>query len=149
MSVTEIEANKKAVRNELPFAFILRYEHFFKYLLIGASASAIDVLLFSLLFNVLETSVVLAHSVSVPTAVLFSFFTNARHNFRRMDRLPMRLVSFSIVCAIGYALGLGVIVLAMAMGIDANLAKLLSLPIVFVTQYLLNSRVTFRQFATS
>ena len=39
-----------------------------RYLLIGGAASAIDVLTFLLLFNVLHTSEFMAHSISVPLA---------------------------------------------------------------------------------
>lgn len=122
-----------------------RHETLVKYLLIGGTASAIDVILFLVLYNALGTSELLAHSVSVPTAVLFSFFVNARHNFRTHDRMALRLLSFAIVCLIGYLAGYGVILAVMAGGLDANIGKILSLPVVFVIQYVLNSRITFRK----
>ena len=39
--------------------------------------------------------------------------------------------------------GFGVIELARQQGIDANLGKIISLPVVFALQYVLNSRITF------
>ena len=119
-----------------------------RYLLIGGAASAIDVLTCLLLFNVLHTTEFMAHSISVPLAVIFSFVVNARHNFKTVDYALLRFVSFCIVCAIGWAVGYGVIMLTQQLLGSApmitNIGKLLSLPVVFVVQFLLNSKITFR-----
>jgi putative flippase GtrA len=118
-------------------------EHLVKYFLIGATASAIDVALFMVLFNVAHTTPLMAHSISVPTSVLFSFTVNARHNFHATDHIVLRLISFAVVAGIGYAVGYGIIELSRSVGLGANLGKILSLPVVFALQYLLNSRITF------
>lgn len=116
-----------------------------KYLLIGGAASAIDVLLFMALYNVASFTDWQAHCVSVPVSVLFSFAVNARHNFKINDHILLRLLSFSVVCLIGFLAGYGVIATAGSIGIGANLGKLASLPVVFILQYMLNSRITFRK----
>src|SRR5690606_5488644 len=120
-----------------------RHRHLLKYLLIGAVASALDVLLFMLFFNVVGTPALVAHSISVPAAVLFSFIVNARHNFKTADHMALRLLSFVVVCTIGYLSGYGVIELCRQQGLDANAGKIISLPVVFALQYVLNSRITF------
>lgn len=122
-----------------------KHPHLVKYFLIGATASAIDVVLFLVLFNLAGTTALAAHSVSVPTAILFSFFVNARHNFRTNDHMALRLISFVTVCVIGYLVGYAIIETAAAVGAGENLGKIVSLPVVFVIQYLLNSRITFRR----
>ena len=119
------------------------HQHLLKYLLIGGTASAIDVVLFLLLYNVVGTGALVAHSISVPTSVLFSFIVNARHNFKTSDHMALRLLSFVVVCTIGYMSGFGVIELCRQQGLDANLGKIISLPVVFALQYVLNSRITF------
>ncbi len=120
-----------------------RHRHLLKYLLIGATASAIDVVLFMLFYNVVRVPAFAAHSISVPTAVLFSFIVNARHNFKTADHMALRLLSFVVVCTIGYLSGFGVIELCRQQGLDANIGKIISLPVVFALQYVLNSRITF------
>jgi dolichol-phosphate mannosyltransferase len=120
-----------------------QHKHLLKYLLIGATASMIDVMLFLLIYNVIGASALVAHSISVPASVLFSFIVNARHNFKTSDHMALRLLSFVIVCTIGYLSGFGVIELCRQQGIDANIGKFLSLPVVFAIQYVLNSRITF------
>jgi dolichol-phosphate mannosyltransferase len=125
------------------FRFPWLADHLVKYFLIGVTASAIDVGLFMVLFNLAHATPLMAHSISVPTSVLFSFTVNSRHNFRTTDHLVLRLISFAVVATIGYAVGYGVIELCRSIGLGANVGKILSLPAVFVLQYVLNSRVTF------
>lgn len=127
------------------FRFPWMAKHLVKYVVIGATASAIDVGLFLILFNVVHTTPLMAHSISVPTSVLFSFFINARHNFHTADHIVLRLISFAVVATIGYAVGYGIIELSSSIGLGANAGKILSLPAVFALQYVLNSRITFRK----
>lgn len=121
--------------------------HFLKYLLIGALACGIDVGLFLILHNVTGLAPLLAHSVSVPLSVLFSFSCNAVLNFRTTDYLALRFLSFAMVAFVGYLTGVMVISARDLLGLDANSAKALSLPLVFVVQYMLNSLVSFRKTA--
>lgn len=131
----------------LPPAAGAGHSHLLRYLLIGGAASAIDVALFGILYNLVGTTPLVAHSVAVPSSVLFSFLVNARHNFRTSDHMALRLFSFVIVCSIGYLAGFGVIALVERMGWGANLGKIASLPVVFIIQFVLNSRITFRKAA--
>lgn len=131
------------LRRLYQFRFPWIAERFVKYFIIGIAASSIDVALFMVLFNIAHTTPLMAHSISVPTSVLFSFTVNSRHNFYTADHIVLRLTSFVVVATIGYAAGYGMIELCRSVGLGANLGKILSLPLVFVLQYLLNSRVTF------
>lgn len=136
-----------------------KHHHLLKYLFIGGMASAIDVVLFFILYNfVLPETVSLAglsmskelaaQSVSVPAAVIFSFVVNARHNFKTNDYALIRFISFSVVCIIGYLAGYWVILAVQGFFADqtlgGNIGKIVSLPVVFIIQYVLNSKITFR-----
>lgn len=122
-----------------------RYHHLIKYLLIGGSAAAIDLGLFLVMHHVVEFGPIASHAVSVPTSVVWSFLLNAFFNFRTTDRLFARFLSFAGVAVVGFLAGAAVIELVHGMaGLNADLAKLASLPIVFAVQYLLNSRISFR-----
>ena len=105
------------------FRFPWMGKHLVKYFVIGATASAIDVGLFMMLFNVAHTTPLMAHSISVPTSVLFSFTINARRNFHTADYIVLRLISFAVVATIGYAVGYGIIELSRSLGFGANLGK--------------------------
>lgn len=128
-----------------------KHKQLIKYVMIGGTASLIDLSLFFVLYNFVHTSEFLAHSISVPTAVVFSFLVNARHNFKTTDHTALRFLSFCIVCTIGYAVGYGVILLTQnaieTPALAANIGKIVSLPVVFVVQFVLNSRITFRKKA--
>ncbi len=125
-------------------ALLQRHPHLIRYVLIGATASAIDVMLFLLLFNIIGTGALTAHSISVPVSILFSFTLNAWKNFKTHDHLALRLCSFVVVCLIGYAAGYGIIEATVAVGSNANIGKIFSLPAVFFIQYILNTYMTFR-----
>jgi len=122
-----------------------QHEQALKYLFIGGTASAIDVALFMILFNFAGLTEWQSHSISVPTSVLFSFVINARHNFKISDHMWLRLFSFGVVCLIGFLAGYGVIEAGRSFGVNPNIGKIASLPVVFVIQFLLNSRITFRK----
>lgn len=126
-----------------------KHRHLIKYLIIGATASAIDVILFMVIFNLMNQPALVAHSISVPVSVIFSFVVNARHNFKTVDHIVLRLLSFVVVCTIGYLSGFGVIELARQQGLDSNIGKIISLPVVFAIQYVLNARITFHKASRS
>ena len=130
-------------------AMLTKHEKLIKYFVIGGSASALDVILFLVIHNVLGASPLVAQSISVPTSVIYSFVINARHNFRTNDYMWLRLFSFSVVAFVGYLLGLFIIEASIRFGLDANIGKLVSLPFVFVTQFVLNSKITFMKVKPS
>ena len=132
--------------SETALARRLRDHRLFMYAVIGAVASAIDVGLFVLLYEWVGLPALVAHSISIPVSAACSFGANARYNFRTTDRLPMRAGSFAVVVALGYGLGALVIWLfASQTPFGATAGKLVSLPLVFLFQFSLNSRISFRQ----
>lgn len=124
----------------------LRNNRLFMYALIGGMASIIDVGLFVLLHELVKLPALVAHSVSIPVSAAYSFVGNAWFNFRTTDRLPGRAVSFAIVVTLGYALGALVITLFVShTPLGGTIGKLVSLPLVFLLQFVLNSQFSFRE----
>jgi putative flippase GtrA len=115
-------------------------------LVIGGIASAIDVGLFVLLYEVVGISAIIAHSISIPISAIYSFFCNAVFNFRTTDKILSRFLSFSVVVALGYGLGVLIIYFVESnTALGGTFGKLLSLPAVFFFQYFLNSRISFKE----
>jgi putative flippase GtrA len=115
------------------------------YFFIGVSASLIDVVGFFAFHTLLGIISTLATTYSVVLATIYAFILNAHFNFKQTDRFLFRFLSYSFVSGVG--LGISALMLwffNMRMGFDGNLIKILSLPIVFVVQYLLNKKVTFQ-----
>ncbi len=115
------------------------------YAFIGGSAVVVDVGLFTLLHEVFDWRALAANAVSVPVSVVWSFALNATINFKTTDVILARLASFAVVSGIGFAASQGIIWTAEIVDISGFVAKLVSLPVVFVLQYLLNTRLTFRE----
>lgn len=111
---------------------------------IGGSAVLVDVGLFTLLHELFGWSAIASNSVSVPVSVVWSFTLNATINFKTTDVILARLASFTVVSGIGFIASLLIIWGVEGLGQPGLVAKLVSLPIVFLLQYFLNSRLTFR-----
>lgn len=115
-----------------------------RYVLIGGTAFLLDVGLFTVLHLGAAVDPLVANTVAVFVSMLFSFSLNAFANFKVRDRLLTRFVSFVVVCGIGYLLSMGILWLLISVfGIHPVAAKLVSLPVVLVVQFLANKHVTF------
>lgn len=116
-----------------------------KYGLIGIIAASIDLGLFYISFYGFELSALLSHSISVPTSAVFSFVCNAWLNFKKTDKIIPRFLGFSIVIILGYILGIFIIAAVEKFtNFDGGVGKIISVPIVVLFQYFVNSRVVFR-----
>jgi protoporphyrinogen oxidase/putative flippase GtrA len=114
------------------------------YFFIGVSAAALDVLLYYLLVSMGGLPAFVATTVSIGTSTIYAFLLNAFFNFRTPDRLLRRFTSYALVSGAGLILsGTALYLLVDLLGFNALLMKLLTLPFVFVLQYVLNYRYSF------
>jgi len=115
------------------------------YFFIGGIAASIDLGTFVFLYELVGLTAVISHSVSVPVSAIFSFLCNAFFNFRKTDLLLFRSILFFAVVALGYLLGVAIIILiGDILQLGGTIGKLFSLPFVFLFQFYLNSKVSFR-----
>ena len=130
------------------FSNLLKYfvkSKMLAYFFIGGIAASIDLGVFVFLYELIGLTAVISHSVSVPASAIFSFLCNAFFNFRKTDLLLFRSISFLTVVAMGYLLGIVIIVLVGdTLQLGGTIGKLVSLPFVFLFQFYLNSKVSFR-----
>ena len=125
--------------------YLVQYRTVILYFIIGASASLIDLVGFYVGHTYFGLVSPLATTYSVILATVYAFLLNAFFNFKQTDRLFVRLLSYSLVSGIGLLISAFMLyILNVRMGFDGNLIKILSLPVVFVVQYLLNKRITFQ-----
>ena len=114
------------------------------YGLIGVSGVTLDYLLFLLLFNVVGLHPQLANAISTTAGITNNFALNARFNFRKRDRLLVRFARFYAVGLAGIALTFVLLqVFSGLLGIDPNLVKAGSLPVVLAFQYTINRKWSF------
>ncbi|MFE2043488.1 GtrA family protein [Streptomyces sp. NPDC059477] len=115
-----------------------------RYTLIGGSGVVLDLLAFLVLHNAAGLDEQLANVLSTTLGITNNFVLNALFTFERRDRLVVRFLRFYAVGLTGIALTqLLFLVLTDSLGIDANLVKAGSLPLVLALQFALNRKWSF------
>ncbi|MFD5631739.1 GtrA family protein [Streptomyces sp. NPDC127072] len=115
-----------------------------RYSLIGGSGLALDLVVFLLLHNLAGMDEQFANAISTTLGIANNFVLNALFTFERRDRIVLRFLRFYAVGLTGIALtNLLFLVLTDALGIDANLVKVGSLPLVLALQFALNKKWSF------
>jgi putative flippase GtrA len=114
------------------------------YTLIGGSGVALDLVVFLLLHNTAGMDEQFANAISTTLGIANNFVLNARFTFERRDRLVVRFLRFYAVGLTGIALtNLLFLAFTDGLGIDANLIKAGSLPLVLALQFVLNRKWSF------
>ncbi|MGI8309376.1 MULTISPECIES: GtrA family protein [Saccharopolyspora] len=115
-----------------------------RYALIGASGVLLDYLLFLLLFNAVGLHEQLANAISTTAGITNNFVLNTLFNFRKRDRILVRFLRFYAVGVAGIAWAFVLLqVFSGWLGIDPNLVKAGSLPVVLIFQYSINKKWSF------
>lgn len=139
---------KKSKIIELGKKLFAKHKNAALYFIIGINASAIDLVVYLVLFNLVSWSAVVSTIISVSAATIFGFIMNIIFNFKVYDKLFFRFLSYSSVSGVGLLLSAGFLYFFHDItGFDGNLVKVASLPVVFLTQYLLNKTISFRKSA--
>lgn len=124
---------------------ILDRGSFWLYALIGLSGVLLDYGAFLVLFNIAGVHEQIANALSTTLGITNNFTLNTLFNFRKRDRLAVRFARFYLVGLAG--IGLTFLLLhafSGRLGVDPNLVKAGSLPLVLVLQYTLNKKWSFR-----
>ncbi|MFC8514042.1 GtrA family protein [Streptomyces sp. NPDC057257] len=115
-----------------------------RYTLIGGSGVALDLVVFLLLHNLAGMDEQLANGISTTFGIANNFVLNAKFTFERRDRLFVRFLRFYAVGLTGIAFtDLLFLAFTDGLGIDANLVKAGSLPLVLALQFVLNRKWSF------
>lgn len=124
------------------FKYIVLIRYFF----IGISAAGLDLVIYFVLFNYINWNALVSTTISVSVATIYAFVLNAVYNFRVKGKVILRLLSYSFVSGVGLLISVALLyVFTDVYGYDGNLVKVLSLPVIFLVQYLLNKNITFAQ----
>jgi len=120
-----------------------KYRSLILYGIIGFSGATLDFVVFAVLYNLFNLNPLIATAVSTSLGVSNNFILNIRFNFRVRNKLHHRYLLFYSVGIAGLGLSILIIWLLHDIGgMNANWAKLISIPIVVLCQYLINSRIT-------
>ncbi len=122
-----------------------RFEKLILYGIIGGIAVIIDVGAFWIIDEATHMSVILNNGISIALAMVYSFLMNAFFNFRTRNGLLKRFVSFILVTCTGFLISSFMLwTMSEIIGLNSLLVKNLTLPVVFIVQFTLNSRFTFK-----
>ena len=113
------------------------------YAMIGACAFAADYSVFLALFTTVGNPY-LANVAGICVGMTVSFSLNRSFNFRKPDAPGRRALRFVTVAGLGMAVSTLALMLLIGLGIDARLAKVIAMPLVFALQFLMNALWTFR-----
>ncbi|MGW2914693.1 GtrA family protein [Streptomyces asoensis] len=114
------------------------------YALVGGSGVLLDLGAFLLLYNVAGLHEQVANVLSTSLGITNNFVLNALFTFGKRDRLLLRWLRFYSVGLTGIALTFVLLaVFPRGLGIDPNLVKAGSLPLVLVFQFALNRKWSF------
>lgn len=114
------------------------------YALVGGSGVLLDLGAFLLLYNVAGLHEQLANVLSTSLGITNNFVLNALFTFGKRDRLLLRYLRFYSVGLTGIALTFVLLaVFSRGLGIDPNLVKAGSLPLVLGLQFVLNRKWSF------
>ncbi|MGW0941932.1 GtrA family protein [Streptomyces sp. NPDC002623] len=114
------------------------------YALVGGSGVLLDMGAFLLLYNVAGMHEQVANVLSTSLGITNNFVLNALFTFDKRDRLLMRYLRFYAVGLTG--IGLTFVLFAVfsrGLGVDPNLVKAGSLPLVLALQFVLNRKWSF------
>jgi len=113
------------------------------YAAIGACAFVAD---YSVFLAVLHTgaSPYVANVLGICVGITVSFSLNRKYNFRKVDATAQRATRFVVTALLGMGVSTLVIMLLISHQVDARIAKAMAMPMVFVMQFLINARWTFR-----
>jgi putative flippase GtrA len=125
-------------------ALVQRYRNLLLYAVIGGGALVVDLGIYALLVEATALHPVFANTVSTFAAMVASFGVNSVVNFKVRDRIVARFISFALVTGAGWIVSsLMLALLVDVLHSEPLLAKGLTLPVVVLLQYRLNSRITF------
>ena len=125
------------------FVRLLR-SRFLKYGLVGCTGLIVDMGIFYVLHEMFEVNYIVTNIISSTFGVINNFILNSLITFKVKDKLLVRFASFYLIALVGMALSSGLLVLMIdGMKMDSMLAKMISVLIVALFQYILNKKLTF------
>lgn len=122
-----------------------RYSKVIRYGVIGAFSSSVDFVAYTLLVMT-GVHLMSANVCGVIMGIFTSFLLNRRYNFKVTDRVVKRFLSFFAVGLIGLGLSSALLyVFVERLSVNEIVAKIVTIFVVAVFQFCLNSSITFKK----
>ena len=124
----------------------VKYRNFFLYGFIGVFSVLIDFGVFKILVDFFKIDYLIANIISIHCGILNSFLLNFYFNFQTKSKKNKRLLYFYIVGLFGLLLSsLLLYLLKNCLYLTATNSKYISIVVVSLFQFLINSKFTFKK----
>lgn len=136
---------------------------FIKYILIGFTGLSLDMLSFMFMVYILNINHLIANPIGMCIGIINNFFLNAYFNFKKTDKILIRLIKFFSIGVFGIFVSELIIYLihdlffakllfetvnpllnGRFLSIEVTLTKGFSIIVIAVIQYFLHKRITFK-----
>jgi len=117
--------------------------HFINYFIIGLLCYLIDISLFFLLVSKFFITAFFSNIISSSLGITISFFLNSLFNFKVSSKVKLRLLNFYLVSFFGIIFSSLLIIFFISIDFSPLIAKILTMPAIFIFQYNLNKYFTF------
>lgn len=126
---------------------IKKYKELVLYGIIGGSCASLDFVVYSTLYNFFNgDKLLLCNTIGVLCGIVVSFILNRQFNFKVKDKTQQRFASFLTVGLIGLAISsFFIYMLVTIMTFNEQVAKLMTIAVVSLIQFILNKKVTFNK----
>ncbi|MBO7491515.1 MAG: GtrA family protein [Bacteroidales bacterium] len=122
-----------------------KYRNFILYCLIGVVNTGVDFGVFTLL-RWFGLHYLVANLISYHCGIVCSFFLNKYYNFKVYDKSARRFLSFYMISLIAVGVSEGLLyLLIQVLSLNDLLAKLISMVIIAVGQFLFVKKFTFKK----
>lgn len=126
---------------------LLKYQHFLLYTLFGGLTTAVDLIVYYILYNLFAVHYLAAQTVSWVVAVLFAYFTNKRYVFAsKVQGRAMLVEMFKFVSGRLFSFGVQTVCLVLLVEVahwDENIVRLPVLVIVTILNYVVSRVLVF------
>lgn len=118
-----------------------KYDKFIKYSIIGALSASLDFLIFYLLTINTSINYLLINVISISCGITNSFLMNAKLNFKVHDYYVKRFAKFYTIGVLGIIISNALLfVLYEQMQISITFSKVITIFIIVIVQFFLNSK---------
>ena len=127
-------------------ALFHKFRHLILYGIIGSCTATLDFLIFTALTHFFSSHYIISNGISCTIGILCSFFLNRKYNFKVTDHTLRRMVIFFSIGLFGLLLSNAILYVTIDKWHWNKLtAKLASIVIVVLIQFVLNKYISFRQ----
>ena len=122
-----------------------RYRNIILYGIIGGISAGLDFLVYTFLCK-LDLNYQIANVFSIHCGIFCSFLLNRHFNFKIKDKTLLRFLSFYVIGLTGLALSAALLYLMVNINSWNEIyAKLITIIVVAIVQFLLNKFITFKK----